>query len=401
MGLAKRLLEKELERGYQLTDDGVCCRCFEDNVIRSFIGANLTECQCSFCGDSAEEPVACPLDKVIEHMIMCIRDYYSDAESESVPYDREEDRYIIPTRTVWELLQYELSTFPMHSKALTQRILNAIPDVPWCKKNPELLSRAEGLRLGWREFCHAIKHDTRYLFFRRGDGDEPEFVEPADMLQEIGALINNFDLVLDIPKGTQFFRARCTEKNERFISPAEVGPPPSQFAPASRMSAAGIALFYGAMDPSTALAETRRRGDICGSVGEFETLVPLRLLDLVHMPDIPSLFGENRHLRDEVNFLWDFRKDAVSPVDPVARDYEYSPTQVVAEYIRRGFEYKGAHLDGIVYPSSKPHLYGGRNYVFFSDGRSVCGVTDDILSKAGTKKFRMLSVLQYDLTNSE
>lgn len=401
MGLTKRLLEEEWERGYRHTNRHVCCKCFEDNAIRSFIAANLRELNCSFCGETGDEPIACQLDRVIEYMLACILDHYSDAESESVPYDGEEGKYIIPTRSTLELLRDELSTFPMRSKTLTRSILEAIPDVPWCKKEPTLLSRAEGLRLGWREFCHAIKHDTRYLFFRRGRGDEPEFVEPADMLKEIGTLINDFDLVFEVPKGTQFFRARCTAKDEQFITPADVGPPPPEFASTSRMSAAGIALFYGAGDLRTALAETKRTIEIRASVGEFETLVPLRLLDLIRMPDVPSLFAANGHLRDELNFLWDFRKDAISPVGPAVAEYEYSPTQVVAEFIRHGFEYKGTHLDGIVYPSSKPYIYGGRNYVFFSDRRNVEGVVDDILSRAGTKKFRLLSVFHYDLRNSE
>jgi RES domain len=104
-----------------------------------------------------------------------------------------------------------------------------------------------------------------------------------------------------------------------------------------------------------------------------------------------SLFSERRHLREEVSFLWDFRRDAVSPVDPSIADYEYTPTQVVAEYFRRGCEYQeGKHLDGILYPSSKVH--NGHNYVFFADRRNIDGVADDILSVSGIKKFRMTAV---------
>jgi hypothetical protein len=392
MGVTKRLLEEEWERGYPLTGESVCSECFEDETIREFIGEHLSEHECSFCQSSRDDvPIACRLDDVIEHMMTCIRDLYSDADAECVPYDSEDEKYIVETRDTWDLLNDELDTFPMGSKRLTDCLLDAIPDRQWCKKSPELLSREEGLRLGWREFCHAIKHDTRYLFFRRGEGDEPEYVEPADMLSEIGDLVRNFRLVVDLPTGTRFLRARCTHEEIEFKTPAAVGPPPSKLSSTSRMSAAGITMFYGAGDESTAIAETRRDTDIRVSVGTFETLVPLRLLNLINLPGVPSLFSGRRHLREEVKFLWNFRRDAVSPVDPLIADYEYAPTQVVAEYFRRGCEYaEGKHLDGILYPSSKVH--NGYNYVFFADRRNIDAVADDILSVSGMKKFRMTSV---------
>jgi hypothetical protein len=215
------------------------------------------------------------------------------------------------------------------------------------------------------------------------------------MLEEIGELIRRFKLVVDFPVGTPFLRARCTAGDVRFVTPADVGPPPSKLASTNRMNAAGIAMFYGADDEDTAIAETRQPGDLHASIGTFETLGGLKLLNLVDLPGLPSLFSAKHRLRDEIRFLWNFRRDAISPVDPNAADYEYSPTQVVAEYIRRGFLYaEGTRLDGIVYPSSKGD---GRNYVFFADRRNVEGVTDDILSASGTKKFRMVSVRHMDL----
>lgn len=391
-GITKRLLEEEWERGYRLTGDFVCSTCFQDDTIRQFIAKHLTGHQCSFCGTSSKDRrIACRLDDIIEHMMTCVYEHYSDVDAECVPYDSEDGRYIVDTHDTWDLLRNELETFPMSSEELTDRLLDAIPNRLWCKKNPELLSREEGLRLGWREFCHTIRHDTRYLFFRRGKGDEPEYVEPADMLAEIGGLVRRFKLLVSIPAGTRFVRARCTKEDVRFETPAEVGPPPSKLSATSRMSAAGIAMFYGAGDERTAIVETRRAGDVRASVGTFETLGGLKLLNLMDLPGVPSLFSDNRSLRHEVNFLWDFRRDAISPVDPSAAEYEYSPTQVVAEYFRRGFKYtKGEHLDGILYPSSK--VRQGKNYVFFADRRNVEGVADDILSVGATKKFRMISV---------
>ena len=129
MGFTKRLIEEELERGYGLTGDFVCSECFEDDTIRDFISAHLTEHECSFCDRSSkDELIACQLDDIIEHMMTCIRDHYSDADAESVPYDSEDDKYIFKTCDTWDLLRDALDTFPLSSEKLTNRLLDAIPD---------------------------------------------------------------------------------------------------------------------------------------------------------------------------------------------------------------------------------------------------------------------------------
>jgi hypothetical protein len=52
--------------------------------------------------------------------------------------------------------------------------------------------------------------------------------------------------------------------------------------------------------------------------------------------------------------LLDFIKDFRKPIDRKDRAHiDYVPTQIVTEYFRHIFEYKGHNVDGIIYPSSK------------------------------------------------
>jgi hypothetical protein len=124
------------------------------------------------------------------------------------------------------------------------------------------------------------------------------------------------------------------------------------------MSAAGIPVFYGALDKQTAGLEVESADPnrpVC-TIGEFETLRPVRVLDLGHQIQGVSLFDpQKRHQRPVRAFLRQFRKSISRPIEKDDRIHiEYVPTQVVAEYFRHIFtDPKGAHLDGILYPSTK------------------------------------------------
>jgi len=52
----------------------------------------------------------------------------------------------------------------------------------------------------------------------------------------------------------------------------EIGPPPPARAMAGRMNARGIAVFYGALDAATAVAEVRPPSGSKVLVGRFEIL---------------------------------------------------------------------------------------------------------------------------------
>ena len=93
-------------------------------------------------------------------------------------------------------------------------------------------------------------------------------------------------------------------------------------------------------------------------VGKFVTRKPLRILDL-KSKSLPyhDLFS-GKFDREEQN-IWGFIEDYTSKISqPVKKnmDFDYLPTQVVAEYIRQ------CYYDGIAYSSSKTNK---TNYVFF------------------------------------
>jgi hypothetical protein len=194
----------------------------------------------------------------------------------------------------------------------------------------------------------------------------------------------------------ELVRARQHRRNERFSKAADLGPPPRERASQSRMSPAGIPMFYGSDTEQTAFIETvnltnPENGFV--TFGTFRTTKILRLLDLTCLPDIPSLFDEARaHDRAPLIFLRGFTKDSVKLVTRDGREhYEYVPTQVVAEYLRHVFRTSdGEQLNGIKFPSSRRS--GGVCYSLFcraEDCADLPAKSDKTLCLRSVRRYRI------------
>jgi hypothetical protein len=95
------------------------------------------------------------------------------------------------------------------------------------------------------------------------------------------------------------------------------------------MAPAGIPLFYSADDTDTALAEVAHadRREFF-TIGKFATTKPVTVIDLTHVPDIPSIFDpEQGQWQGELIFLNDLVKELRAPVDLDFRGYAAVPSQ--------------------------------------------------------------------------
>lgn len=122
-----------------------------------------------------------------------------------------------------------------------------------------------------------------------------------------------------------------------------------------RANPTGIAYWYGATDPETAVADTRPWKGAIVSVTELQATRNLLLVDCGNTQRIaaPLTEGESRQER----FVWNSIGEAFSrPVDPDTIDIEYVPTQMLAEAFKTG------GFDRIQY---KSHLGDGSNVVVF------------------------------------
>jgi hypothetical protein len=371
----------------------VCAGCFREIELSSYVEQNGELGDCDYC--ERTDVTVLEMENVVAHIKERLRTEYSTAEEEGLLWDDEEQRYFPESFDIHEVFDREFGGPPANDSELQRDLFHAFSDETWCQKDGAILTRREGLSSGWRNFCHNIKHDTRYLFFkgeeRPEDGDR-EYVPPAEMLSELGALVQRFDLTRVVKPGSTFYRVRWDPRGATYTSPADLGPPPEEYAGQSRMSAAGIPMMYLATDEGTALAETRSSPEGAASIATFRIIEELRVLEVVKIPDVPSILeAGSEDVRDNLKFLHEFREDISRPIETDGSiHYEYAPTQVVTEYFRRAFATRdGKPLDGIVFPSSRGT---GDNLVLFLDRGNVAGVDDDFLSKQGRKSIELINV---------
>jgi len=118
------------------------------------------------------------------------------------------------------------------------------------------------------------------------------------------------------------------------------------------MNAAGIALFYGAIDRDVALAEARPPVGSKVLIGCFDVVRPLMLLDMEALEQVASekgsIFDPDYVIRlERAAFLRRLSRRISDPVMPGDCVRDYLPTQAIAEFLAAMDE----PLDGILYPS--------------------------------------------------
>lgn len=356
----------------------VCSRCVTDHYLKELLQTNAGPNRCSFC-DSRR---AADFGVLFNCLESTVNHFYNNAVEE-LPWDSREGGFQGENFDSYELMQEHLSDWTDDSSLLDE-VAGQLDDCDWCERDSFALKKYEALSYGWEAFCGEVKHKTRFLFFQSAISGqqyvaEVDGLQPHEMLEQLGLLFVEHELIQMLPVGTRFFRARIVTTGERPTGGAELGTVPRHLANMpNRMSPAGIPMFYGAFDPDTAILETfeprRGRGREV-AIGEFESRRPLRVVDLSSLPPVPSRFdAELRDRIDPIRFLHALEADLTKSIVRDGRAHvEYSPTQVVTEYVRHRLRLRDNDaFDGIVYRSSKDHR--SRAVVIFADPEH-CGPT--------------------------
>lgn len=373
MGQAKREWEEALANGFRrIGEKFVCEACFGDDAIKDFIHQNAEAKHCDYCGRNSEDSnvYAAPIDKVMTVIIKGIEQEWAEPTADGVSWISREGGWQSTVFETCELFDNFLEgELGIDGGDLLDDIVESIGDKQWCQKDHLLLPPGHAMIYGWERFSQAVKYKTRYMFFDSSEGDEsygnPDEIPPGKILMMIGESVQETGLITTIAKGERFFRAREHKEGEIFKTACDLGPPPSEKTRSNRMSPVGISMFYGSSDAETAIAETHRSENVI-TIGAFDTVKDLTVLDLHNISSYPSLFDCNRrHLRGLFRFLLDFVSDVSRPVEWDGKEHiEYVPTQIVTEYFRHQFRtVDGQHLHGILYPSSRHE--GGKCCVLF------------------------------------
>jgi hypothetical protein len=369
VSLTKRLMEEADERGWRSGPDRhVCAEHVEDDALARLIIESASTEPCSYCGREG----GAPLDVLIERIGTSLPAEWGNADDEGVGW---EGGYVGKTYDTYELIT-EAGDPPLNDSELIADVVGALPEQAWAQRDFYRLRPHERMRYGWEEFGETVKHHHRYFFSDQGlDTEDPDYIAPGALLAAIGDALRDGGLVRPLPD-EPIYRVRTHGSQEQPRTAAELGAPAAALIDrSSRMSPAGIPLFYGALDAATATAEAREANPDAEAltVGTFRARRPARVIDLSTSPEVPSLYDpERRHLRPGLIFLRHFVSEIAKHFVRDDRIHiEYVPTQVVTEWLRTRFDPgPGDPLVGVLYGSSRSP--GGVNVSLFIDSDGAC-----------------------------
>jgi len=255
--------------------------------------------------------------------------------------------------------------------------------------------RIDGWRHGatWRRFREAILHRQRFF-------NDPAKAFLAEIFNGIQnqSDINNKPAFYRLAAGDDqlFYRARLVTDEEQFRAIAkdpagQMGPPPGNLRRAGRMNAAGIAVFYGATDKETAVAELRP------AVGSLITVAAFRVHRSIHVLDLTrftragrqlDIFAKNQMVRaTQWAFMQSFASEISQPILPGGEHLEYVPAQVVAEYLTdQPVRWRREEVtpDAIMFRSAQRQ--GGKNIAVMGDAATICRTTPTASEDAAPAK---------------
>jgi len=361
----------------------VCANCFHDYAIREFINSHLKWKTCTYCGRKSSQRISASLCEVLAFIVDGIRSEWVTCtpevewEAENLGWHGGRDSWISSDSMIRSVLP-ELRTA---KGGLLKDIVGSIPR-EWRPRRQYDPEPEDFFSYRWDEFADAVKYHTRYIYYRVNTDWQKDInsrnknsrfrIRPSHVIEEVLDKISDLGITQTIPPGKRIWRARSHDVNKLLSTAKELGPPSIEQALAStRMSSAGIPVFYGAFDHETAIGETLQTEKVNGAsksvtVGRWKTVQEFRVLNLTEIPAMPSLFdAKMRRLRPTVSFLESFSDEISRPILKDGREHvEYVPTQVFTEYIKHAYrDQEGTGLDGILYKSTARE--GGINCVLF------------------------------------
>lgn len=335
----------------------VCLDHFTDPVLRNAFARAADRSECSFCGREAvngEAPFAVEMDELGALVWDVLTWAYYWTEESGDPWHDFEiyDTTYVMYETVEEAVD------PAYAMQIVECLIGATSSSDaWVPSDS-----ADPSALGWSEYATTVRTASRFVVIgeskRPGYEDEP----PARISRFLTALLAyvESDLLIELPAGSTLYRGRMTDNARKLLEDVleepstELGSSPPSLAGNNRLSPPGISLFYSADDLHVAVAEIALHSKYDEAVvGAFKTTRPLRLLDFTRpLTKLPSIFATDEDSRRRwmfARFKKHFTDLITAPVVLDGREsIDYTPTQVVAEWLRWVPEQR---INGIAWPS--------------------------------------------------
>lgn len=391
MGQVKQQWIEDESRGYCLPQEKyVCSNHFDDTYLQQYIQEHSSSGKCEYCGrkthvidlrdfmEYAAGKITAYYGNPGEESLYLASSFYDDGEEE-IPGFKRVGSFVSPSYadnfdSTAELL-YNLDLITDNDQ-LNKDIEDCFILDEWIQHHPYMMTEGQELSLMWKMFKRMVKHEQRFTFFKK-----PEFMGEKlsednslmDILTELGVIISEHNLCKELDIARELYRCRFIDVGERVDTFDKITSPPDSKAKQSRMSPAGVSMFYGAFDSNTAVIESSPDGiTISGShvVGKFKTKTKLKVLDLTDLPQLSFWMPSNWQV---IEFLYSFRNEITKPIMRDDRIHmEYVPSQVFTEYLRYIYRNtKKEKIDGLIYGSSLKKATSSNIVLFYNQRTSA------------------------------
>lgn len=348
----------------------ICYNCIGENFLAGIVENDLTNTTCSYCG--TEEIEAYSLNDFADLIDIAFEQHF-ERQSENIPDDWSLEQ-IKRLASEWEPDGQPVIYAIMDAAVINEQISKDVQMILEAKhysrssaeigetneyhsesyydyKSPDDASWQEQ----WVSFEETLKTKTR--FFSK---DASEYLKSIFYKLDYLKSDSEKPVVKNIGPNTDIlhvFRARAFQTDEKLklalLSPTEeLGPPPYVHAKGGRMNANGIAVFYGATNAKTALAEIRPPVGSKVITAKFEISRSLKILDISALSSIAvngSIFDKDyASLLTRTTFLRKLSQRMTKAIMPDDEHFEYLPTQAIADFLgsEMGF-------DGIIFSSAQ------------------------------------------------
>jgi len=335
-----------------------CTNCLQDKYLRELISNVGESGDCDYCESEDVQVVeATKLKSQFEPLL----EKYSPVEDIDLYQESDKDLSVgnitQQINNDWD----DIFTTPDPDKLLKDMLGDESELYENLFENPVLLKLKYGSRNRerninrrnlWEKFKREIK--TNFRFFR---------VESSE-IEEFERLLRV--LAISIPQGTYLYRARISDK-EGFGTDKMGAPSPSKTS-AGRANPPGIPYLYLSKDQSTTIYEVRAGLHDYVTVGEFQSLEKIMVVNFRPVKEISPFKVSSADLIDLIeydSFIQGLMLDLSRPNRRFDTETDYLPTQYVIEMVK-----KRGGIDGVEYPSSMDKK--GRNIVLFTSEKVKC-----------------------------
>lgn len=356
----------------------LCWRCAEDEYLKRIIQEQGDPQECSVCGGSEEK--AFSVSDLAQLIDPIIREHFS-LGPEVKQFGADDDEwYEQEGESLSDHLQEVIGQFLGFEDEIVEELEDTEDVRPQDGEDPfydtsqnyvETPIRPYNLRFDWTSTLEDLKHRNRFFSSAASQLFKTLFDDVEQHKWWNIETRADESVIRELPVGSTIYRARICDSTDllkdAYKDPCKhIGPPPPAKARAGRMNSEGVAVFYGALEDDTCLAETRPAMGNDVVVIKLLTTKSLRLLDFTRLEEsykgLSYFQTDFKEQAEKGAFLRSLQSLISQPIVP-GREMDYLITQTMAEYLAH---IHPVRFDGILFKSVQRS--GGINIVIFPDG---------------------------------